>query len=566
MDLAPNRTIGPGRNVFHLPAGYVSAHFICDAVALAVLGLATVTSFLIFRDYGLGWDDYAHSEYGELLLSFYRSGFSDQRAFSFVNLYMYGGGFDVLAALASKISPFTLFETRRLLGAILGLIGLIVTWRIGRRIGGPFAGLSALLLLATCPLFVGHLFMNCKDGPFAVAMAILLLGTVRVFDEFPRPSPAGIALLGLGLGLSIGSRILGVFGLLAAAGGSGLLFAIDVQRQGSRQAAIRFGRFTALLLPGVLLGYVVMALVWPWGAIDPLNPLRALAYFSRFFEQPWHELFRGQLLEPTEMPRSYVPTLFALRLPELFLLLGFGGAAGAFVAASRRDVSPNRRAIFLSLALAGVAPLAAAVAMRPAMYNGIRHFVFVLPPLAVLGGVAASWVSAQVDRRAAAALLIVFLAGLLSPLIEMVRLHPYEYTHFNRIAGGVRGARGQYMLDYWGLSFKQASQELLARIAALGLPHPEGRRWKVAVCGPHRSPEVELGPDFEITWDPKGADFAMMLGEFYCRQFDAPVLATIVRDGVEYARLNDIRGRSYDTLLTIVPPWDQTRPRTPESH
>ena len=31
---------------------------------------------------------------------------------------------------------------------------------------------------------------------------------------------------------------------------------------------------------------------------------------------------------------------------------------------------------------------------------------------------------------------------------------------------------------------------------------------------------------------------------------DAPVLFEVVRDGVVYARVYDIRGRSYDTLLT----------------
>ena len=106
------------------------------------------------------------------------------------------------------------------------------------------------------------------------------------------------------------------------------------------------------------------------------------------------------------------------------------------------------------------------------------------------------------------------------------------------------------MLDYWGLSLKQASQGLAAKIAELKLQKPKDRRWKLAVCGHHRSPQVELGPDFETTWDPKGADFAMMLGEFYCRKFDAPVLFEVVRDGVVYARVYDIRGRSYDTLLT----------------
>ena len=75
---------------------------------------------LTFRDYGLGWDDYTHSEYGDLLVALYASGFRDQRALSFVNLYMYGGGFDLLAALAAKVLPFDLFETRRLMGAAVG--------------------------------------------------------------------------------------------------------------------------------------------------------------------------------------------------------------------------------------------------------------------------------------------------------------------------------------------------------------------------------------------------------------------------------------------------------------
>ena len=68
-------------------------------VAVAVIAAAT------FRDYGLGWDDYTHSEYGDLLLAFYGSGFSDQRALSFVNLYKYGGGFDMHSTILPEPSP-----------------------------------------------------------------------------------------------------------------------------------------------------------------------------------------------------------------------------------------------------------------------------------------------------------------------------------------------------------------------------------------------------------------------------------------------------------------------------
>ena len=213
----------------------------------------------------------------------------------------------------------------------------------------------------------------------------------------------------------------------------------------------------------------------------------------------------------------------------------------------------NRRGVLLLLALAALLPLAVTVALRPAMYNGIRHFLFVLPPLAVLGGVTGISLvdaAARKFRLAPIAASALFIIGVAMPVADMARLHPYEYTDFNGLSGGVARARNRYMLDYWGLSLKQASQALLARLAERHETKPSDRRWKIAVCGPHRSPQVELGPDFETTWDPSGVDFAMMLGEFYCARLDAPLLVDVVRDGVAYARVYDIRGRSIPTLLT----------------
>ena len=212
----------------------------CDDLAILVLAAVGLIASLTFRDYGLGWDDYTHAEYADLLLRMYGSGFKDTGALSFANLYMYGGGFDMAAALLHKIIPLELFETRRLLGAIVGLIGLAVTWRLGRRVGGPLAGLAALLLLALCPTFYGHMFMNPKDAPFAVAMVILMLGLVRLAEEYPQPSPRTILIVGLGAGLSIGSRILGGLALIYALVGFVPLLLEEVRSQGAREAAHRF--------------------------------------------------------------------------------------------------------------------------------------------------------------------------------------------------------------------------------------------------------------------------------------------------------------------------------------
>src|SRR4029078_8332160 len=205
-----------------------------DDLAMVVLAAVTLVAGLTFRDYGLGWDDYTHAEYADLLLRMFGSGFTDTAALSFANLYMYGGGFDMAAALLHKIIPLELFETRRLLGAVVGLICLAVTWRLARRVGGPLGGVATLLLLTVCPTFYGHMFMNPKDAPFAVSMVILILGLVRLAEEYPAPSPRTILSVGLGAGLSIGCRILGGLALVYALVGFVPLIIDEVRKQGSR--------------------------------------------------------------------------------------------------------------------------------------------------------------------------------------------------------------------------------------------------------------------------------------------------------------------------------------------
>src|SRR6266568_7179184 len=403
-----------------------------DDIAFFVLAAVTLIAGLTFRDYGLGWDDYTHAEYADLLLRMYGSGFKDTGALSFANLYMYGGGFDMAAALLHKIIPLELFETRRLLGAVVGIVGLAVTWRLARRVGGPLAGIATLLLLALCPTFYGHMFMNPKDAPFAVSMVILILGLVRLAEEYPFPSPRTILIVGFGAGLSIGCRVLGGLALVYAVAGFVPLLIEEYRTQGPREAAHRFAHVMYVLLPGLVFGYLLMGLVWPWSIMEPDHPFQALTYFSHFFEKPWKEMFDGALVSVPDMPWSYLPTLFALQLPEVLLALLLAGVVGTIMLLSRHDVPARRKTILLMLTLAATLPLLIAMVKRPA--------------------------------------------------------------------------------------------------------------------------QVALGPDFTIGWDSNAADFAMTLGEFYCKGLTAPVMVEIKRDDVVFARVYDIRGRSISSLLAIPAP------------
>ncbi|TCT02986.1 ArnT family glycosyltransferase [Aquabacter spiritensis] len=525
---------------------------LADRCALLAIAAAGVVALFTFGDYGLGWDDFTHSQYGDLLYRYFASGLVFQRVFSFVNLYYYGGGFDLAATLIAKWLPIDTFDGRRLLGAFIGMVGLLVVWRTGRRIGGPVCGLVAVCLLLICPLYYGHIFMNAKDAPFAVAVATLVYAMVRALDEYPTPSWRTVALFGLSLGLAVGSRVLGLIALAYAGLAVLLLFGLEWRGLGFKAAGLRLLGALGLMALGLPLAYLVLGVVWPWAVVEPLNPIHALSYYSHFWEVPWRELYEGRPILVPDMPRTYVPTLFAVQMPELFLGLALAGAAGALVGALAGKAPPTRRAQLMLIAAAALFPILLTVATRPVMYNGIRHFVFVTPALAVLGGLAGAWIWGALARRTLAlraAAAAVFAGGLIVPAVELAQLHPYQYTYYNHFVGGVRGADDKFMLDYWGLAFKQAAAELDEYVDEHRRSLPQGRKFRVAVCGPHRAAAAELGPRYETTYDTFGADFALMLGEFYCATVPAPVIVKIERDGVVYARVYDTRGRSFPSVF-----------------
>src|SRR5262249_57347018 len=135
------------------------------------------------------------------------------------------------------------------------------------------------------------------------------------------------------------------------------IIVVEAGRSGMREAGARAGRFVVCLVPGLVIAYLVMGLVWPWAVVDPLNPVRSLEYFSVFFEKPWKEMFGGALVPVPDMPRSYVPTLLALQLPEAFLALALPRQPWARIA-SARDIDPlPRRAMLLLLAPPPILPI-----------------------------------------------------------------------------------------------------------------------------------------------------------------------------------------------------------------
>jgi hypothetical protein len=126
------------------------------------------------------------------------------------------------------------------------------------------------------------------------------------------------------------------------------------------------------------------------------------------------------------------------------------------------------------------------------MYDGIRHLLFIFPPIAVLA--AAGWMSvlrrrSVVVRSLAAAALAV---GIVRPIVFMVREHPNQVVYFNELTGGPAGAYGRYEMDYWGNCLLQAVKLVDAMTPTAVQPVVSGRPLHIVQADAARYPRIAV--------------------------------------------------------------------------
>jgi len=436
-----------------------------NALAAALLAAAGILVLVTFADYGVTWDEDVHNWYGVFALDYYLSLFSDQRALNWLNLYNYGAAFDMIAAAFNKFSPLGIYETRHLLNGLVGLVGLAGCWKLGRVLGGSRAGFLALLFLLLTPNYYGQMFNNPKDIPFAVGGVWATYYMVRILPSLPYPPWRLLLKMGLAIGLALGVRVGGLLFLCYL----GLLLGLSAAWQGI--AARRLSLFITtgltslwrVLLPVAGVAFALMLVFWPWAQQDPLgHPLRALAFFSHE-TFPFKTLFDGRFVPASDLPWTYLPTYILLALPELVLVLLAAAAVLAVVALARRDNWGRRETVLghFLLGLAIVFPVTYAIAIKAVLFDGMRHFIFVLPPIAVAAAVIADRALARLSALPYRAPIYAAL-GLygIAHIATMVMLHPDQYVYYNGFVGGVDGAQRKFKLDYWANSYAEAVRGL----------------------------------------------------------------------------------------------------------
>ncbi len=514
------------------------------------IALAAFIAFT-FTQYGISNDEEVQHIYGRLLLDFYASGFSDQAAFHYKNLYLYGGFFDLIAAVIERVSGMayesvSVWNMRHLLSALFGFFGIVATYKITRLLGGERAGFFAVALLALTGTWTGAMFTHTKDIPFATCMAWALYYTMLIAHELPKPALKLTIRLGIAVGCALGLRIGGVFSVfyLLLAMGLGGLFAAHTLR-----ARLNYWFCSVKsLVPAGIVAFVLMAIFWPWGVMSPDHPLLAAKAFSHFsFDML--TVMDGKVMKIGDAPRCYLPAYLLVRLPEVFLM-GLLSMLVVAIMQLRQIKAGVTTLLWFTLLVAAMFPLAFILLDKPALYNGIRHFTFILPPLAAL---AALGLSAMLDTLGASpklrlGFIVICTALTINTAYTFVRLHPYQYVYYNLLAGDLSHAEHAWEGDYWSSSLKEAAQKLDAIVTH---ESPSGAKindalnrvpYRVAVCAESVQADVYLDDRFQITSDWMNADFFISSTNMNCdKVMKGRIIGTVDRLGVTLAVIKDRR-------------------------
>ncbi len=514
-----------------------------DVAALLLFGTLIALVAFTFKDYAISNDEEVQQRYGEMIIAYYTSGFVDQALFHFRNLYLYGGLFDVIAVGLEKLLPLDMYEVRHLLTALCGVGGLAAVWATARAIAGPRAGLLAAAALAVCGTWYGAMFNHTKDIPFAAAVMAALWLLVLIGRELPRPRWHLVVLFGVLCGCALGIRVLGVF-LISYAGVAVVLHA-PLSRGVPLRNTLAFVVRSALpFAVSFVIAYLIMIAAWPWAALAPLNPLRGLTDFVDF-NYPIQTVLAGHVYQMGDVPRWYVPTYMAIKL-TLWLLIG-AGLGLIFVvlpqrAAQRTDLWRKQAML---VAFAAFVPLLSEVIVDGPAFTGMRHFLFTVPPIAVLAGLGLDGLLARlenVNRLAVAAAATVIALGLGWNADTLYRLHPDEYLFFNPLVGGLAGASRNYDTDYWVNTMPEAVSDLEHYLDKTEGKMRPGFHYLVAVCSERVQFEKEADLRLEWTRDVDRADFFIAPTNMNCdRARKGRIIATVERLGVVIGVVKDRR-------------------------
>ena len=425
-----------------------------------LLAVNLIIGLLVFQDYGFSLDEPLFYGYADAIGYAYSPVEWVSGDFNLINAYgpspgdhaNRGPAYILLARIpAHLLQSFGLdvASSWHLVNFLTFQIGLYFFYIFCLRWMRPWAALGATALLSTQPILWEHAFVNPKDPPFLVFFLITLELGFRMAEKLANPQPGetnwqtfkNILLPALFLGLTTNIRVLGPLAAVLA----GLYF-LTLRRPARIWWFIPYG----------LIAYTVMVITWPFLWEAPIGKFVRVMQFMSANPTTLQVYFYGALYPANLLPLRYLPTLMLITLTEPVWPLAVSGFIIAGIKSKRKSI--DWQSLLPTLGWF-VIPFAYVLLRRPPMYDGFRHFLFIVPSIFVLAGIALDTIFDWLRKTWLQ--ITITLALLLPGILPGIRLHPYQYTYYNQFVGGTGEAALRYETDYWLTCYKEAVEQLI---------------------------------------------------------------------------------------------------------
>ena len=430
--------------------------------------LLLIAGLCVFKDYGVHTDEYFNQSIGEealryVLASPFIHAVAPLKSESSVQTH----GAIVEMSLKFVQRVFKVRDTREVLLLrhfccfLLFLMGVYFFWSLCEHYFNSWKmGLLGSLFLAASPRIFANAFYDTYDIPL---LSFYIISIYTLLRWLRRKTFINAFLHALSCAILFDTRAIGLVMPLFTS----LIFLIDTLNSFPIQQRIKI--FRQFLLYLCLLSALIV-IGWPLLWSNPLMHFLEVIKGNVGYRFPFGTtiLFMGRDLMQYRLPWYYVPVWILITTPVIYSLYFLVGVYFSVILLFSRQLFIKKRGVVLFL-LCFLTPQLLA---QGKLYDTWRHLFFIYPAFLMISliGLSALWEKikdhfSRPTNLILQGLLILVTAGNLCGVLGfMVKYHPFQFVYFNRLAGkDMQEIKKRYILDYWGLPYKQALEDILKK-------------------------------------------------------------------------------------------------------
>lgn len=348
---------------------------------------------------------------------------------------------DIMSALFNEVLFKRLgiindIDSYRIYGILLASItvGLVFYWVC--KLNGIASGVVGALVISLYPLYWAESHFNTeKDVPETAFWTIFMFS---FWKGITTKNWKWILLTGITFGLALGTKLNIIFASLVIIP----WFLVYLFRDKGLLINIKFflkeKKILLSLIAIPIIGFIILVVTWPYLWQDPIRGFFKMIGF-------YQTIGTTNVISYAPFGMNTFPLKWILfTTPIVTLLLATVGMI-TYLFSFRKD--KNGTALLFIIWF--LVPIIRVVMPGSNIYGGVRQIMEFIPAMALVSAYGFYNLTKRINYKLSLILAVVIF---LPVLFKIISIHPNENVYFNKLIGGLSGAKEQG-LKYWGFSF-----------------------------------------------------------------------------------------------------------------